>query len=66
MGRGDPKARACTFFSAATTFAGCFVYLYFIHCIMITAGVGQLLDRDTALLLLDTNLECRSRTATAE
>lgn len=50
--------------------ANCLVYLYCIHCIMIMAGVGQLLDRDTALLFfganLEENLECPSQTAMAQ
>jgi hypothetical protein len=51
MGHGDPKAWACIFSSVLQLHCKLFgISLYFIHCIMIMAGVGQLLDRDTALL----------------
>lgn len=58
MGRGDRRGGGLYILFCCNDIAGCFVYLYFIYCIMITAGVGQLLDRDTALLFLEANLEC--------
>lgn len=45
-----PRCGPAYSFLCCNDVASCLVYLYCIHCIMIMAGVGQLLDRDTALI----------------